>query len=280
MEKKKILVLTATVGGILVIVIAAAMMYLAWGRPASPSGIAARPGAAAPAAAPVPFGQAADPAAAAQPDGSAAKPAGPASVDAVEWARNPSAVAGIKDAPPPSASAQGGSINIYFGEQPAPPAPAPARTASDGSTVIDIPLPSAPKAPTEIVPAPAADKAPAAVPAAVRAEPAKKAPEAPAAKPAAKPAPKAAPAAKPASDTYWVQTGAFAAKARAEAAKATLARKGISSLVETKDVDGKTLFRVRVGPYASKAEAEYWLSLVKTVEGFGESYVSLLKAKR
>ena len=56
--------------------------------------------------------------------------------------------------------------------------------------------------------------------------------------------------------------------------------KGIASLVETKDLSGKTYFRVRVGPYTSKTEADYWLSLVKTIEGFDNSYVSQLKTKR
>jgi len=81
-------------------------------------------------------------------------------------------------------------------------------------------------------------------------------------------------------DEFWVQTGAFSTKARADGAKETLGAKGITSLVETKDVNGKNYFRVRVGPYSSKKEAEYWLSLVMTIDGFDESYVSMIKAKR
>jgi hypothetical protein len=34
-----------------------------------------------------------------------------------------------------------------------------------------------------------------------------------------------------------------------------------------------------VGPYNTKSEADYWLSLIKTFEGFGESYVSMTKVR-
>jgi len=72
---------------------------------------------------------------------------------------------------------------------------------------------------------------------------------------------------------YWVQTGAFAAKVRAEDSKELLASKGITSIIENSEINGKTWYRVRVGPYTSENEAKYWLSLVKTIDGFGESQV-------
>ncbi|MDR1900034.1 MAG: SPOR domain-containing protein, partial [Treponema sp.] len=72
---------------------------------------------------------------------------------------------------------------------------------------------------------------------------------------------------------YWVQTGAFSAKVRAEGAKETLASKGISSIIENRDIDGKTWYRVRVGPYTSENEASYWLSLVKSIDGFADSQI-------
>ena len=100
----------------------------------------------------------------------------------------------------------------------------------------------------------------------------------------AKPAPK--PAAKPAAapsktyDTYWVQTGAFSTKIRAESAKESLASKGITSIIDNRDIDGKTWYRVRVGPYTSEAEANYWLALVKSIDGFADSQVRLSQASR
>ena len=100
----------------------------------------------------------------------------------------------------------------------------------------------------------------------------------------AKPAPKAA--AKPAADkaktydSYWVQTGAFSTKIRAEGAKESLASKGITSIIDNRDIDGKTWYRVRVGPYTSETEANYWLALVKSIDGFGDSQVRLSQVLR
>jgi DedD protein len=102
----------------------------------------------------------------------------------------------------------------------------------------------------------------------------------PAAKPAEKPATPKAPAVKPAATPkakttkdYWVQTGAFSAKIRAEDSRELLASKGITSIIENSEVNGKTWYRVRVGPYTSENEANYWLALVKTINGFGDSQV-------
>jgi len=72
---------------------------------------------------------------------------------------------------------------------------------------------------------------------------------------------------------YWVQTGAFSAMVRAEDAKELLASKGIISIIENRIVDGRIWYRVRLGPYTSENEANYWLALVKTIDGFGESQV-------
>jgi len=96
------------------------------------------------------------------------------------------------------------------------------------------------------------------------------------AKPAAKTVPKAV--AKPAANTYnnyWVQTGAFSTKIRAEGAKESLASKGITSIIDNRDINGKTWYRVRVGPYVSETEANYWLALVKSIDGFADSQVRL-----
>jgi len=72
---------------------------------------------------------------------------------------------------------------------------------------------------------------------------------------------------------FWVQTGAFTAKVRADDAKELLASKGLASIIENREIDGKTWYRVRLGPYTSEKEANYWLSLVKSIDGFNESQV-------
>ena len=81
------------------------------------------------------------------------------------------------------------------------------------------------------------------------------------------------PASTRARSDFWVQTGSFTAMSRALGAKDVLAAKGISSIIENRDVDGTTFFRVRVGPYTSLNEADYWLSLIKSIAGFENSQV-------
>ncbi|AEJ18612.1 SPOR domain-containing protein [Gracilinema caldarium] len=79
---------------------------------------------------------------------------------------------------------------------------------------------------------------------------------------------------------YWVQTGAYSTKVRAESVKEQLQTKGITSVLDVKDVNGKTYYRVRIGPYTTQKEAQYWLALVKNIDGFSESYISSVQVKR
>lgn len=53
---------------------------------------------------------------------------------------------------------------------------------------------------------------------------------------------------------YLLQAGAFAASGDAEALKARIALLGLSARVESAQLDGKTLYRVRMGPYGTAAE--------------------------
>lgn len=108
-----------------------------------------------------------------------------------------------------------------------------------------------------------------------------KAPEAkkttPAAAPAAKTAEpkKAAPAEKKVVQ-YWVQVAAFSNKKTAEDARSVLDENKIPSDIFTyKDAKGKMYYRVRVGPYTTKSEGEYWKSRIMKIDQFAktESYV-------
>jgi DedD protein len=144
-------------------------------------------------------------------------------------------------------------VFYIYGENPG--GTAPEQTGSKNQVVIDVPS-STPAART-----PPKTPAPAAKPAAPAAKPAT---------PAAKPA---APSGQKLIDNYWVQTGSFSVKARAETVKENLATKGISSLIENREVNGSNFFRVRVGPYTSRNEADYWLALIKAIDGFEESQI-------
>jgi len=101
---------------------------------------------------------------------------------------------------------------------------------------------------------------------------------------AAKPAADKPVAAKPAAEKpktaktydnskFWIQTGAFSTITYAEGAKDYLEARGIKSIIEDPVINGKTWYRVRVGPYTTRDEANYWLALVKSIDGFTASQV-------
>lgn len=80
--------------------------------------------------------------------------------------------------------------------------------------------------------------------------PAEPAPRAPAAEaPGAATAPAAADGAR-----YILQAGSFASSGDAEALKARIAMLGLVARVERAEIDGRTMHRVRMGPYATASE--------------------------
>jgi cell division protein FtsN len=59
-----------------------------------------------------------------------------------------------------------------------------------------------------------------------------------------------------------------------------LESKGLGSRVFSWTSKNGTFYRVRVGPYSNKGEADKFLSLVKQVQGLETSYVSMVPAAR
>ena len=253
MEKKKLLLVAISVGIFLVIAIGAAILVFT-PKNAAASGFVKNQGSEPTAAAPSPAGHDTQ---RQNPGTSQAAP-----LDAVELVRNPNEVPGLK--PPPEGAIRP-SNDFYVNGT------AYSASGKNSETVINVPKPS-----TAAVPDTQAASR-------VASEPVQKVTQA-----APRPAP-AAPAAAPKStstaatrnkpvetkahDDFWVQTGAFSPLARAEGVKESLATKGITSIIENRDIEGKTLFRVRVGPYTSQNEANYWLSLIKSIGGFEDSQV-------
>ena len=156
------------------------------------------------------------------------------------------------DNPKPDAAAAAGSA----GATPSAPSSSssPAATAEPSATSGDEELDSSPAAVS-----PAAKKAP---PKAAKAKPAPKAAQVP-----AKPVMVKA-------DEYWIQAASFTSRGRADELKQGLAEKGIAALITVKDISGKSYYRVRVGPYSARAEADGWLERLKALEGCAEAYVS------
>ncbi len=92
--------------------------------------------------------------------------------------------------------------------------------------------------------------------------------------PVAKLAPKA-PAKAVAVTEYWIQAASLAARSRAEDMQRDIAAKGLSSVITVKDIDGKTWYRLRIGPYRAKNEAQAWLEKIKAVAGCAEAYLAM-----
>jgi DedD protein len=72
---------------------------------------------------------------------------------------------------------------------------------------------------------------------------------------------------------YWIQAASFTSRGRADDLKETLSDKGIAAHITVKDIVGKSWYRVRVGPYATKSEAEGWLERLKKLPQCAEAYV-------
>lgn len=77
---------------------------------------------------------------------------------------------------------------------------------------------------------------------------------------------------------FWVQVGSFASRSRADALGQRLSDQGIVSRVTTRTAGAEVFFRVRVGPYASRVEAEKFLAWVQRVDGLDGSYISEVRS--
>jgi DedD protein len=261
MEKKKLLLISISVGIFLVIIIGASILMFA---PKDPVPIAA---------------ELSRPISPGNSGLSRNEPPPPVRIDLTDMVKDPEEAKGLQVPPeaPPQAPAssqavQENSNHIYINGEPIningefiSGEQITDGTRTRTNLVINVPSPQTP-----VVPEPAPPKQPAA---AVQPKPVAAAK--PAAKPAARPAARAAPAPKPAParTNFWVQTGSFSTQTRAEGVKEVLATKGIPSIIENRDVEGKTFYRVRVGPYTSNSEASYWRTLIKQINGFEDSQI-------
>ena len=256
-EKKKLLLVAISVGVFLVISIAAAIFIVQQGS-ASAEALSAIPA------------QRVQPSVTFDPLPSyQLPPSGISALDAIDLVRSPSDLPGLRPAPE-------GIVNRDSDYH-----------VRGSDTVINVPKPSTVAVPDtppagRAAPRPSTPR-PAVQPTAVAPRPAAQ-PTAAAPRPAAQPtaaAPRPAPAAQTrVYDDYWVQTGAFSTVAKAEGVKETLASKGITSMIENRIINGQAIFRVRVGPYTSQNEANYWLSLIKSINGFEESQIRQTQSRR
>lgn len=143
-----------------------------------------------------------------------------------------------------------------YGKNPARPAQAPAAPEAPASGTAAVPATPTPPAAAASRPAPSAD--PLGDLARAKA----------AAAPSPAPAPAPAPAATAGADPfeYFVQAGAFRTQQDADAQRAKLAMLGWEARVSEREQNGRTVFRVRVGPFSKRDDAE---SLKEKLDGAG-----------
>ena len=55
---------------------------------------------------------------------------------------------------------------------------------------------------------------------------------------------------------YQVQAGAYGSQAEAEQQRAKLAMMGLEANIQEREVNGRTMYRVRLGPFAQREQAE------------------------
>ncbi len=83
--------------------------------------------------------------------------------------------------------------------------------------------------------------------------------------------------------SFWIQAASYTTKKRADEARAVLEASSLPCEVFTyKDSDsGNLYYRVRVGPYLTKTEAEYWQTKIQALDYFKgtASYVTNAAAK-
>ncbi|NLK46634.1 MAG: SPOR domain-containing protein [Treponema sp.] len=80
---------------------------------------------------------------------------------------------------------------------------------------------------------------------------------------------------------YWIQTGSFSSREYAENAQDIIASYKIDSEIFTKEVNGKTWYRVRMGPYRTKTEADYWKTAISSDDvNFKDAYITEVKTQK
>jgi cell division protein FtsN len=71
-----------------------------------------------------------------------------------------------------------------------------------------------------------------------------------------------------------VQAASYKSLAKAEELKATLLSSGMTAAIFAASVSGESVYRVRIGPYRDKEEAERWMLVVRKIEGLESSFVT------
>jgi DedD protein len=245
MEKKKLLLVAVSVGVFLVIVVGAAILVFSpTGQPGVISDWRSLPGG---------------------PD----IPSRSATTDPTEILKSDE-LRGLQDA---SSSSPIQENRIYPNGEPSEIAAKTSEPRQEPKAVINVSRPQTAAVPSSSQEKPQA-KPPVQTPAPVQAAKPKPASPVP-----SKPAASAA-APKKAARDFWIQAGSYSSRDGADSVKKDLSDKGITAIITNQQVDNIMRYRVRIGPYTTRNEADYWLSMVKSINGFENSQVWESQSRR
>jgi len=174
-------------------------------------------------------------------------------------------------APSTTQTTSTGDIIIVYGNDPSAPAALPPADAKPASTTIYV---SPPATQTTIKPAEQPKTSPARAQPAVQAPPPKPAATVAKVTTTTKAPAKTTAAVQPAAGDYWIQAGSFSVKDNADALKAAFLSKSLPAVITVRDIDGKSRYIVKVGPYPSRADASKWLSAAKSVKGAEQAWIT------
>ena len=73
---------------------------------------------------------------------------------------------------------------------------------------------------------------------------------------------------------FWIQVGSYSFHTGAQGAKNDLKEKGFQANIMTKTIDEKLFYRLRVGPFDDKIEADHYLNKMKKLKKYSDSYIS------
>ncbi len=79
---------------------------------------------------------------------------------------------------------------------------------------------------------------------------------------------------------YWVQIFSSTDQSRAEDIQTKLAKQGMPAVIQVKRIDGTLRYRVRLGAFSLRSEAEHYAAIIREIDGFRTSYVVIAPVTR
>ncbi|TVQ20983.1 MAG: hypothetical protein EA383_17765 [Spirochaetaceae bacterium] len=75
---------------------------------------------------------------------------------------------------------------------------------------------------------------------------------------------------------YWIQVVSSPNRDTVEQARETLSERSLGSVIFPVEIEGRRFYRLRIGPYPDRQEADKFLVWIRDLPGFDDSYVSVV----